>query len=138
MFELLLSHTVFLELDGTTVVDVEDHIEQGQLHDIGGDLHGNGPFVGQAVEFAGSFLGQSLNDMVKSLRRIEKLQILLLDGIDQELTVCGDLLGRGRRERSASWGAGGTWRSSWRRPIARTGRRATGIGRTGGIRLALI
>lgn len=64
LLELFLAHTFLFELDGATVVDIEDHIEQSQLHDIRRNLHGNSPFMNQVAEFNRRFNGEALDKLV--------------------------------------------------------------------------
>lgn len=129
--QLVLPDSLLFELDGSTVVYVENHIEQGQLHHIRGHLHGNGPFVGQLGKLCGCIIGKRLNELVQSLRRVEALKFLLLDCANQQLAISVDLL---RGDGSSLWRRGTTGRAilstrwSWRR---------SGTGLSTGVRRAL-
>lgn len=85
--------------------------------------------MNQATEFGGRFNGEALDELAQSLGRIEALQILLLDSIDQQLTVSSDLLGSCRRGRATRRGR--TISARTRRRTTRRTRRTTGVGRTG-------
>lgn len=98
--------------------------------------------MGQALEFTGSLVNQGLNDMFKALRRIETLQVFLLNSIDQELTECSTLLGRHGGQRGGSSrrtiaSTGRRTRRTTRRTTGGTTGRTTRIGRTRGVLLSL-